>query len=134
MTERVTAWQCIGCGRIEGAQPCVGICEDRRAEFVHAADYDAVLAGLEAERRRADALAVLVRQIAHTTPHPGECERAWLALQQRARRVMAGPASGAQAGAAQAPAASVTRTAGRGRASASGRGARPARRRQGRRR
>jgi len=27
MTERMTAWQCIGCGRIEGAQPCVGICQ-----------------------------------------------------------------------------------------------------------
>jgi hypothetical protein len=27
--ERIKAWQCIGCGRIEGAQPCIGICEDR---------------------------------------------------------------------------------------------------------
>jgi hypothetical protein len=36
MAERVTAWQCIGCGRIEGAQPCVGICQDRRTDFVYA--------------------------------------------------------------------------------------------------
>ncbi|MBI3042566.1 MAG: hypothetical protein HYY78_07040 [Betaproteobacteria bacterium] len=30
MTERVAVWQCIGCGRIEGPQPCIGVCEDRR--------------------------------------------------------------------------------------------------------
>jgi|SRR5687767_3068061 hypothetical protein len=88
MTERYTAWRCIGCGRIEGAQPCVGICEDRKAEFVDAADHDAALAALEAERRRAEALAELVRQIAHTTPRKGECERTWRALQARAREAL----------------------------------------------
>ena len=88
MTERITAWQCIGCGRIEGQQQCIGICQDRKAEFVDAADHDAVLAGLKAERRRADALAAVVRQIAHTTPRKGECERTWLALQARAREAL----------------------------------------------
>jgi hypothetical protein len=88
MTERMTAWQCIGCGRIEGAQPCVGICEDRRAEFVYAADHDAVLAQLAASRRRIEDLAALVRQIANTTPREGECERTWRALQARARKAL----------------------------------------------
>ena len=88
MTERITAWQCIGCGRIEGAQPCVGICEDRRAEFVYAADHDAALAELALARRRAEDLASLVRQIAHTTPRAGESEHTWLALQARARRIL----------------------------------------------
>ncbi len=68
MGERITAWQCIGCGRIEGAQPCVGICQDRRTDFVYASDHDAVLAQLALERARAEALAVLVRQLAYTTP------------------------------------------------------------------
>lgn len=88
MSERITAWQCIGCGRIEGAQPCVGICEDRRTEFVYAADHDAALAELALARRQAEDLASLVRQIAHTTPRAGESERTWLALQARAREVL----------------------------------------------
>ena len=28
--ERIVAWQCIGCGRLEGPQPCVGVCQDAR--------------------------------------------------------------------------------------------------------
>jgi hypothetical protein len=88
MTERITAWQCIGCGRIDGAQPCIGICEDRRTEFVLASNHDAALARLEVAQREAEALADLVRQIAHTTPRQGECERTWLALQARARAVL----------------------------------------------
>ena len=88
MTERITAWQCIGCGRIEGPRPCVGICEDRRTEFVYAADHDAALAQLAAARSEAEELKVLVRQIAHTKPRPGECERTWDALQARARQAL----------------------------------------------
>lgn len=89
MTERVTAWQRIGCERIEGAQPCVGICEDRRTDFVYAADHDEVLALLALARRRTEALAALVRQLAHTTPRKGGCERTYAALQARARRTLA---------------------------------------------
>ena len=85
MTERITAWQCIGCGRIEGAQPCVGICQDRRTEFVYAAEHDAALA---LARVREQALAALVRQIAYTTPRKDEWERSYRALQQRARRTL----------------------------------------------
>ena len=44
MGERVTAWQCIGCGRIEGSQPCIGVCQDRKVDFVYASDYDEALA------------------------------------------------------------------------------------------
>jgi hypothetical protein len=88
MTERITAWQCIGCGRIEGPQPCVGICQDRKREFVSASDHDAALAQLEAARARAEALAAVVRQIAYTTPRAGGCERTWQALQGQARAVL----------------------------------------------
>jgi hypothetical protein len=88
MTERITAWQCIGCGRIEGAQPCVGICEDRRAEFVYASDHDTVVADLADSRQQVEALAVLVRQIAQITPREGQCVRTWRALQARARQAL----------------------------------------------
>ena len=96
MTQRIAAWQCIGCGRIEGAQPCVGICEDRRAEFVYASDHDAVVDQLERLRKREEALAAVVSQIAHTTPRQGECERTWRALRARAQQAMAALASGEQ--------------------------------------
>lgn len=88
MTERITAWQCIGCGRIEGAEPCVGICEDRRAEFAYASDHDTVVADLADSRQQVEALAVLVRQIAQITPREGQCARTWRALQARARQAL----------------------------------------------
>ena len=68
MTEHVTAWQCIGCGRIDGPQTCIGICRDRKVDFVFASDNDEVLAQLALARRQANALTALVRQLANTTP------------------------------------------------------------------
>lgn len=88
MTERVTAWQCIGCGRIEGAQPCIGICQDRKTEFVYASDHDKALKQLALARRQMENLAALVRQLAHITPRNGEWERTYLALQARALRTL----------------------------------------------
>ena len=85
MTERVRVWQCIGCGRIEGPKPCIGVCEDRPAEYVPAEEHDAAVS---AERRRAEELAALVRQIAHTTPRAGGYERTWTALQASARNIL----------------------------------------------
>ena len=82
MAEKVTAWQCIGCGRIEAPQQCIGICRDRKVEFVEAADYDALLA-------RVEGLAAVVRQIANTTPNEGQCARTWQAIQKRAREALA---------------------------------------------
>lgn len=93
MTERIAAWQCIGCGRIEGTQTCIGICEDRKRDFVPAADYDEVLA-------RAEALTAVVRQLACTIPHDGAWETAYRALQARAQRTLklpTGEAPGATA-------------------------------------
>ena len=76
--ERRKVWQCIGCGRIEDPRPCVGICQDKPAEYVLAADHD----------RAIRALADVVRTIAQTTPHDGEAVRHWKALQARAREAL----------------------------------------------
>ena len=81
MIERVNVWQCIGCGKIEAPQPCIGVCRDRNAELVYGEDYDALVA-------EANALRAIVRQIATVSPRPGECERTWQALQGRARQVL----------------------------------------------
>jgi hypothetical protein len=84
MTERITAWQCIGCGRVEAPQQCVGVCSDRKVELANAADLDEALAQLEQSRRQAERLAAIVRQIAHTTPREGGCIETWRAIQSRA--------------------------------------------------
>ena len=86
MTEYVKAWQCIGCGKIEAPQTCVGICQDRKVEFVYAQEHREEIARVQNHAR---ALELLIRQIALTTPREGEWERSYRALQQRARLALA---------------------------------------------
>ena len=82
MTERIKAWQCIGCGKIDAPQPCIGICQDHKIELVHAGDYDRLLAHTRE-------LETLVRMLAQTTPREGEWERSYRLLQERARGLLA---------------------------------------------
>ena len=72
--ETIKVWECVGCGRIDHPQPCVGICRDRKAEYVRAEDYQK--------------LENLLRRIAFTTPREGESESAWRALQRDARALL----------------------------------------------
>ena len=76
--ETIKVWQCIGCGRIDHPQPCVGICQDRKAEYVRAIDYADAL-------ERIEKLENVLRKIAFTRPRGGEHESAWLAFQREAR-------------------------------------------------
>ena len=82
---RFKVWQCVGCGRIEDPQPCVGICRDVKAEFVPAQAHDEALART---REEIDALHAIVRRIAGTTPREGQVEGTWRALQQQAREAL----------------------------------------------
>jgi hypothetical protein len=88
--ERIDVWQCIGCGKIEAPQPCLGVCRDRKAQLVYGEDYDKLAA-------EADALRGIVRQIATITPREGECLRSWNALQVRARTLLGIPRPGSEA-------------------------------------
>lgn len=88
MTEYVRAWQCIGCGKVEAPQTCIGVCQDRKVEFVHAFEHDALVEQLEATRRRVAALEAVVRRLAFTAPRAGEWESSWRALQSQARRAL----------------------------------------------
>jgi len=94
MSEHVKAWQCIGCGKIEAPQTCVGICQDRKVEFVYADEHEAALLQLDIALSQAQVFEVLLRQLASTTPHEGEWERSYRALQQRARRILQAKSSG----------------------------------------
>lgn len=89
--ERVKAWQCIGCGKIEAPQNCVGICQDRKVEFVYAVEHEQAMVSL---RQQLLALEQLARQLAYVTPREGEGDRSYRALQQQARRALRGLASG----------------------------------------
>ena len=86
--ETISAWQCIGCGRLEAPQTCIGVCQDRRVELVHAGQYAELRAELDATRRERDALRGLVRTLATIRPRDGEWERSYRALQDQARLLM----------------------------------------------
>lgn len=83
--EYVHAWQCIGCGKIEAPQTCVGVCQDRKVALVYVAQYRDDVAQLQS---RLDAAMLLVRQMATVTPRNGEWERSYRALQREARQVL----------------------------------------------
>jgi hypothetical protein len=80
--DRTTAWQCIGCGRIESDAVCLGVCQDRKVVVVSAADYDAAL-------RQIEELRLFIRQLALVSPRGEAWERSYKALQERARRLLA---------------------------------------------
>jgi hypothetical protein len=78
--ETRSAWQCIGCGKLEGPQRCIGVCQDRRVELVDAQDY------LRLWEQHQTALGLL-RRLALVRPRAGFHEAAWTTLQQDARRL-----------------------------------------------
>jgi hypothetical protein len=89
MTETLKAWECIGCGRLESSQPCIGVCRDRPVELVYAQEHARVLAELERAQERATALEAIVRHLAWTSPRPGRCEETLTALRERSRGLLA---------------------------------------------
>lgn len=88
MTEYVKAWQCIGCGRIEAPQTCIGVCRDQRVDFVYAADHDELLTQLCDAQRKLRLARTALRTLGSTTPHDDEWKRSYLALQEQAREVL----------------------------------------------
>jgi hypothetical protein len=89
MSEHIEAWQCIGCGRIESPQNCIGICQDRKVEFVYASEHGAALAQLARTRGQLEAMTALLRRLAWTRPRPHEWEHSYRALQDKARALLA---------------------------------------------
>ena len=85
MTETESAWQCIGCGKNRAPQTCVGICQDRKVEFVYLHSHREAMAFVQAHHREMERL---VRQVACVTPRNGEWERTYRALQEQARNAL----------------------------------------------
>ena len=89
MSETIPAWQCIGCGRIEAPKTCLGICQDRRVEFVYALEHRETERELARAQRERDALLALVRRLAWSHPRDAEWERSYRVLQAQARDLLA---------------------------------------------
>ena len=89
MSDYVKAWQCIGCGKIEAPQTCVGVCQDRKVEFVYAFEHEEALAQRDLARRQASALEALVRRLACTNPQKDAWEASYRAMQEQARATLA---------------------------------------------
>jgi len=77
----IQAWECIGCGRIEAPQPCLGICQDRPMELVPRAAYEQLAE--EYGRMRE-----FVLQLALTSPRSDQWEAGYRAAQKRARALV----------------------------------------------
>jgi hypothetical protein len=93
MTGIVKAWQCIGCGKIEAPQTCIGVCQDRKVELVYATQHRDLVTQLAELRERSQALARLVGRLARTTPRDGHWESSYRALQDEARALVAASVS-----------------------------------------
>lgn len=81
MVETIEGWRCIGCGKVEAPRPCIGVCQDKRVELVLAEDY-AELAW------RVEQLEEALALIARVNPRPDKLEASWVALQERARKLL----------------------------------------------
>jgi hypothetical protein len=82
--ERAEIWLCGSCGLVEAQRNCLGICIRRTGDFVQTTDHDRLAAEVAALDRQIGALSVLLRQIAWSTPKPGQAEATRLALRRSA--------------------------------------------------
>jgi hypothetical protein len=86
--EPITAWQCIGCGRLEAYANCVGVCQDRRIELVSGWDYAEAVTRLDAALERVAALEALVAKLANTNPRGEAYQASYEAFQAAARKLL----------------------------------------------
>ncbi|HNR92404.1 MAG TPA: hypothetical protein PKO41_08265 [Dokdonella sp.] len=81
------AWQCIGCGRIEAPQTCIGVCRDRKVFFIGRDEHEAALAEITRLRAELDAVSSSLLRFERAVPRDGQWERAWIALQAEVREL-----------------------------------------------
>ena len=93
MIDTIEAWQCIGCGRVEAPQTCIGVCRDRKVRLVGLADFEQACAEVEVLRARLLDIRSELQRFALARPHAGRWDTAWEALQISVRELLAGPAA-----------------------------------------
>lgn len=88
MTDYIEAWQCIGCGKIEAPQTCIGVCKDRKVFFVGKGEHDRLQQEADALRQQLEQAQRLLLHLSRTTPHEGQHLQCWLGFQQQARALL----------------------------------------------
>lgn len=89
MGDYITAWQCIGCGKIEAPQPCIGVCRDRKILLVGIDEHQQALDEVQRAYGQVQEMQAILSLLALSTPRPGQWEPSYRALQQQARSVLA---------------------------------------------
>lgn len=89
MTDYIQAWQCIGCGRVEAPQPCIGVCKDRKVFMVGKDEHERVLAEREALRESLAKASAMLQRFGLARPREDQWERSWQALQAELREALA---------------------------------------------
>lgn len=97
MTDYIQAWQCIGCGRIEAPQPCIGVCKDRKVYFIGRDEHERALAEAAALRETLATVQARLQRFVLAKPHAGQWERSWSALQSELRETLTSLAAEAPA-------------------------------------
>ena len=89
MAEYIQAWQCIGCGKIEAPQPCIGVCRDRKVLFIGKDEHEAALAEIARLREQLQSAASHLRRFGLAAPRAGQWEAAYTALRDETRALIA---------------------------------------------
>lgn len=89
MDDPIPAWQCIGCGRIEAPQTCIGVCQDRKVLLVTMHDHQQALDAIQKLIGEIDSMQRVLTRIAQSTPREGQWEASWRAAQAEAKALLA---------------------------------------------
>lgn len=89
MSDYIQAWQCIGCGKIEAPQTCIGVCRDRKVVLVGLTEHQQALDEIQRVHAELEQARAILSQLAHSTPRDGLWENSYRALREQARRVLA---------------------------------------------
>lgn len=89
MTDYIQVWQCIGCGRIEAPQTCIGVCRDRKAFMVGKDDHERALAANAALQQQLERTRAMLLRFGRAEPKPGQWENSWRALQAQVQEALA---------------------------------------------
>jgi hypothetical protein len=74
--------------KIDAPQTCIGVCQDRKVEFVYTFEHEDALVQLTCALIRIDALETIAHQLARTKSRTGEWGHSYRPLQQRARKIL----------------------------------------------
>ncbi len=89
MPDYLQAWQCIGCGKLEAPQQCIGVCKDRKVFLIGKGEHEAALAEIARLQARIERAGAMLARFEHATPRAGQWQRAWEALQAEVHMVRA---------------------------------------------